>query len=58
MIIIFGPGKLPEIGKTSGKTVKGFRDSMNNVTNEVREEISQIKDSISNSENNKNNKIM
>jgi sec-independent protein translocase protein TatA len=28
VLIIFGPGKLPEIGNTLGKTVRGFRKAM------------------------------
>ena len=28
VLIIFGPGKLPEIGSTLGKAIKGFKKSM------------------------------
>ncbi len=28
VLIIFGPKQLPELGKTIGKTMKGFRESM------------------------------
>lgn len=28
VLIIFGPGKLPEIGNTLGKAIKGFKKSM------------------------------
>lgn len=28
VLIIFGPGKLPELGNTLGKTVRGFRKAM------------------------------
>jgi sec-independent protein translocase protein TatA len=28
VLVIFGPGKLPELGNTLGKTVRGFRKAM------------------------------
>jgi sec-independent protein translocase protein TatA len=28
VLIIFGPGKLPELGSSIGKTIKGFKRSM------------------------------
>jgi len=34
VLIIFGPGKLPELGSSIGKTIKGFKRSM-----EGREQI-------------------
>ena len=45
-LIFFGPNKLPEIGKTLGKTIKSFKDSMNKISDGVKEEIGQIKDPI------------
>jgi sec-independent protein translocase protein TatA len=27
-LVIFGPGKLPELGSTLGKTVRGFKKAM------------------------------
>jgi len=50
-LIIFGPRKLPEIGKAIGQALKGFKEGTKNVTDEVKKEISQIKDSIDSSEN-------
>lgn len=29
VLIIFGPGKLPELGGSIGKTIKGFRQARN-----------------------------
>lgn len=29
-IVIFGPKKIPEMGKALGKTLRGFKDEMNN----------------------------
>jgi len=50
-LIIFGPRKLPEIGKAIGQALKGFKESTKNATDEVKKEMDQIKDSIDNSEN-------
>ena len=54
-LIIFGPRKLPEVGKSLGQAIKGFKDSTKNVADEVKKEISQISDSIDNSENDNTN---
>lgn len=34
-LIIFGPGKLPELGKAVGRTIKEFRRSSNEVMDEA-----------------------
>lgn len=34
-LIIFGPGKLPDLGKAVGKTIKEFRRSSNEIMNDV-----------------------
>jgi len=34
-LIIFGPGKLPELGKAVGKTIREFRRSSNEIMNDV-----------------------
>lgn len=31
-LILFGPGKLPEIGKALGRGVRDFKDALNGVT--------------------------
>lgn len=35
VLIIFGPSKLPEIGKAVGKSIRGFKEETNNVKEEV-----------------------
>ncbi|GIO21694.1 twin-arginine translocase TatA/TatE family subunit [Oceanobacillus sp. J11TS1] len=48
-LIIFGPKKLPEIGKAAGQTLREFKNSANNIMseddkkNEVKEENDQSK---------------
>ena len=37
-LVIFGPKKLPEIGKTLGKTLRDFKSASNEVVNTVQEE--------------------
>ncbi len=34
-LIIFGPGKLPDLGKAVGKTIREFRRSSSEIMNEV-----------------------
>ncbi len=34
-LIIFGPGKLPDLGKAVGKTIKEFRSSSKEIMNDV-----------------------
>lgn len=38
-LIIFGPGKLPEVGKSLGRTIREFRKSSQEVTEEVQEAV-------------------
>ncbi len=35
VLIIFGPGKLPQLGKSMGKTIKGFKDTVSEVEEAV-----------------------
>lgn len=34
-LIVFGPGKLPEVGKAVGKTIKEFKSATKEVTEEI-----------------------
>ncbi|NET66156.1 MAG: twin-arginine translocase TatA/TatE family subunit [Moorea sp. SIO1G6] len=44
-VVIFGPKKIPEIGSALGKTLRGFKDEMNNPTSEAEESQTEQKDS-------------
>jgi len=37
VLIIFGPGKLPQVGKAIGKTIRDFRGSVKEVEDTVKE---------------------
>lgn len=36
-LVIFGPSKLPEIGKAFGKSIREFKDNVNKVNDEPTE---------------------
>lgn len=43
-LVIFGPKKLPEIGKAAGQTLREFKKSTKDLTEDVTEEIKDAKD--------------
>lgn len=46
VLIIFGPGKLPDVGKSLGKTIKEFRNASKETTEQVEEALKEpIKES-------------
>ena len=44
---IFGPKKLPEIGKSLGKTLKGFQDASKEFQDEFKKEAQKIEETVS-----------
>ncbi|CAH2715029.1 Sec-independent protein translocase protein TatAd [Neobacillus rhizosphaerae] len=50
-LIIFGPRKLPEVGRAVGQTLKEFKKSAreltNDVTDDVKNEIKEVKETLS-----------
>lgn len=50
-LIIFGPKKLPEIGRAVGQTLKEFKKSAHELTSEatddVKNEIKEVKEELS-----------
>ncbi|GAM12483.1 twin-arginine translocase TatA/TatE family subunit [Mesobacillus selenatarsenatis] len=38
-LIIFGPNKLPEIGRAVGKSMKEFKNATNGLADDVKKEI-------------------
>jgi sec-independent protein translocase protein TatA len=40
-LLIFGPQKIPEMGRALGKTIRGFKDEINQPTSGPEEEGSE-----------------
>jgi sec-independent protein translocase protein TatA len=55
-LIIFGPRKLPEIGKSLGQAINGFKESTKKATEEAKKEFKDIDGSVS-SDNDSNSII-
>ena len=36
-VLVFGPKKIPEIGSSLGKTLRGFKEEMNNPSEDDRD---------------------
>jgi len=45
-LLIFGPKKLPEIGRSMGKAIKGFQDASREFQDEFKKEAEQIEKAI------------
>ncbi|HEY9599754.1 MAG TPA: TatA/E family twin arginine-targeting protein translocase [Cyanophyceae cyanobacterium] len=41
-LLVFGPKKLPEIGRSLGKAIRGFQDASREFENEFKREAEQI----------------
>jgi TatA/E family protein of Tat protein translocase len=42
-LIVFGPGKLPEIGASVGRGIREFRRATSDITSEITREIEEVK---------------
>lgn len=45
-LLVFGPKKLPEIGRSLGKAIKGFQDASREFEQEFKREAEQIQKSV------------
>jgi sec-independent protein translocase protein TatA len=45
-LLVFGPKKLPEIGRSLGKAIRGFQDASKEFENEFKREAQEIEDSV------------
>lgn len=45
-LLIFGPKKLPEIGRSVGKAVRSFQEASNEFQNEFRREAEEIEQAV------------
>ncbi|MDJ0730589.1 MAG: TatA/E family twin arginine-targeting protein translocase [Crocosphaera sp.] len=45
-LLVFGPKKLPEIGRSLGKAIRGFQDASKEFENEFKRESQQLEESL------------
>ncbi|WP_099158305.1 twin-arginine translocase TatA/TatE family subunit [Virgibacillus ndiopensis] len=50
-LVIFGPKKLPEIGKAAGNTLREFKNSARELTSDVTDEVKETKEIVNGKEN-------
>ena len=46
-LLVFGPKKLPEIGRSVAKTIRSFQDASKEFENEFKKEAQKIEESVS-----------
>ena len=46
-LLVFGPKKLPEIGRSLAKTLRSFQDASKEFENEFKKEAQKIEESVS-----------
>ena len=56
-LLIFGPKKLPELGKQLGKTLKSLKKASNEFQNEIDQVMNEEDESPKSIENNQTNEI-
>ncbi|MEH1801417.1 MAG: TatA/E family twin arginine-targeting protein translocase [Nostoc sp.] len=45
-LLIFGPKKLPEIGRSVGKTIRSFQEASKEFQNEFQKEAEQLEEAV------------
>lgn len=45
-LLVFGPKKLPEIGRSLGKAIRGFQDASKEFEEEFKKEAEQLENSV------------
>jgi sec-independent protein translocase protein TatA len=45
-LLVFGPKKLPEIGRSLGKALRGFQDASRQFESEFKKEAQQLEESV------------
>ncbi|NEO31999.1 MAG: TatA/E family twin arginine-targeting protein translocase [Symploca sp. SIO3C6] len=45
-LLVFGPKKLPEIGRSLGKAIRGFQDASKEFENEFKREAQQLEQAV------------
>ena len=49
-LLVFGPKKLPEIGRSLGKAIRGFQDASKEFESEFKREAQQLEESVMNAQ--------
>ncbi|AFY54452.1 twin arginine-targeting protein translocase, TatA/E family [Rivularia sp. PCC 7116] len=45
-LLVFGPKKLPEIGRSMGKALRGFQEASQDFQDEFKKEASQLEEAV------------
>ncbi|NEU73949.1 TatA/E family twin arginine-targeting protein translocase [Hassallia byssoidea VB512170] len=45
-LLIFGPKKLPEIGRSMGKAIRGFQEASSEFQNEFKQEAEKLQEAV------------
>ncbi|PSF39523.1 twin-arginine translocase TatA/TatE family subunit [Aphanothece hegewaldii CCALA 016] len=45
-LLIFGPKKLPEVGRSLGKAIRGFQDASKEFETEFKREVDELEESV------------
>jgi sec-independent protein translocase protein TatA len=45
-LLVFGPKKLPEIGRSLGKAIRGFQDASRDFESEFKREAKQLEEAV------------
>jgi TatA/E family protein of Tat protein translocase len=45
-LIIFGPSKLPEVGRSLGKTIREFRRSTREISEDIITDVKDVKEEV------------
>ena len=45
-LLVFGPKKLPEIGRSLGKAIRGFQEASKEFENEFKREAEELEESV------------
>lgn len=54
LLIFFGPSKLPQLGQSLGKAIKGFKEGLNEIDGEARDISDHLKNQNQNQINHQN----
>lgn len=56
-LLVFGPKKLPEIGRSMGKAIRGFQDASRDFESEFKRETKQLEEAVATSSKPDNEKL-